>query len=118
MNDEKQLHSLLNLLICSWFMQECIDNLKGTTYDTHTLKMRLRQLEPELQKKIDKDLNLLWGTDDSALYDLQDGFRKFIGEFSTMRLENIVGFGELLERFKAMPDWVLHSLGVKIKEAA
>src|SRR5689334_8947362 len=111
---DKQKYSLLNLLLAAWFMQQCIDNLRGTTYDTRQLKARMNQLEPELKKIIDRDLDLLWGADSEAMYNLQDGMTKFFALFAEQRVENIAGFAELVERFIAMPTWCMNMLGVKI----
>lgn len=117
MKDNEQLYACLNLLVGSWFLLECIDNLRGTGYDTQQLKARLNQLEPELRKKIDRDLNLLWGVDDQAMYNLQENFRQFVSGFATKRLEHVAGFGELLAQFHMMPELTLHRLGIKIVDS-
>lgn len=77
--------SLMNMLIACSFILDCMDNLRGTSAYKQTFKNKLRQVEPELEKIIDTDLNLLWGADDAALYKLQDGFAKFIAQFQLDR---------------------------------
>lgn len=117
MNIEPKQIALLNLLLASWLSLECIDELRNTNAYRHLLKQRINALEPELKKIIDQDLNLLWGTDDNAMYGLMEGIKTFLCELATVRPEQIVGLGELLKKFKMMPDWTLNMLGVKIIES-
>jgi hypothetical protein len=114
---DAKLIALLNLLLGSWFLLECNDELIETNVYRHGLKQKLKQLEPELKKIIDKDLNLLWGVDDEAMYGLQEGIKTLFTELSTVRPEQLVGLGELIKRFKQMPDWCMNMLGIQIKES-
>src|SRR5437868_1006458 len=100
MDDNKYTIPILNMLLTAWLMLESIDQLRNTTYNAHQLKLRLNMLETELKKKLDRDLNLLWGTDDEAMYNLQDGIRALIKEFATMRPEYLAGYAELTKRYK------------------
>ena len=115
--------ALLNLLIASEFILSCNDELKHTTAYRHSLKQKLRMLEPELEKIIDNDFALIWGVDDEALYNLQHNFRNFIQQFhidkfKTHSPELIAGFGALLEQFHQMPELVLHRNGIKIVQSS
>lgn len=111
------IQTILNLTLCAWFMQECIDALRGTTYDGRALKMRMNQLEPELKKVIDNDMDAIWGIDDLVMYRLQDGVREFFSDFSTMRPEQLAAFSALFRRFKELPEQTLAALDVKIVES-
>lgn len=114
--EQKQI-ALLNMLLASWFMQETIDELKDTSAYNRLLKHRINQLEPELKKVIDGDLNLLWGVDDHALYNLQENMKSFFTLFATQRPENIAGFTELVKRFIDMPEWCMNMLGIKVVQS-
>ncbi len=116
----EEYSSMLNLLIAANFVLECNDNLKRTNSYRQNLKMKLKQLEPELIKIIDTDLNYLWGADDPVLYEYQDGIKEFImlfdfKAFSKLPPEQILGFVQLTKDFFNAPELVLHRNGVKIE---
>jgi len=114
---ERKQIALLNMLLAGWFMLETLDELKDTNVYNRLLKQRINQLEPELKKVIDGDLNLLWGVDDNALYSLQNNLKEFFTLFATQRPENIAGFAELVKRFIEMPNWCMNMLGIKVIES-
>lgn len=118
MNDNKHLLPLINLLMAAWFMQGCIDELRGTNYNAHSLKMRLNQLEPELQARINTDLGKLWGADDKALYSLQDGLKETFQQMTTLKPEHIAAIGEMIKKLKQSPELFLHINGITIQNAA
>lgn len=116
--------ALLDLLIGSEFVMECNDALAGTNAYRHELKQSLKKLLPILEKMIDEDLGQIIAKDDLAAttFNLQDGFRKFVGQLRLDRFTKhspslIAGFGELMEQFHNAPELVLHRNGIKIKES-
>jgi hypothetical protein len=117
MNNEQKQLALLNLLITAFLMLGQLDELKSTNAARHRLKNLINQVVPELEKVIDSDLGLLWGVDDSAMYNLMEHFKGFIHGMATMRTEHIAGLSELLHQWKQHPQLTLYRNGIKIQES-
>jgi hypothetical protein len=118
----KVYNALLNSLNCASLMMACNDYLRTTTAYRHDLKRVLNLTEPVLTKMIDDDLGQLWGVDDAAMYNLQDGLQNFIEQmdirkFATLRPEQLAGVGELLRKFHENPEQVLEQNEILIVES-
>lgn len=107
-------YALLNLLITGWCMLGQLDELKNTSAYKQKMRSLINQLMPELERMVDTDLNLLWGVDDPAMYNLQEQVKKFLTEMAIIPTEYVAGLADLLQQFRQTPQLVLHRNGIKI----
>jgi hypothetical protein len=113
---EPLLITLLNYLITSYLLDACMWELKDTTVYRHKLKQALNTVWKELQPVIDRQLTLLDGTDDAAMYGLMEGMRDLTHELATVRPEQLVALMHIIRKFKENPESVMEQMEVKIIE--
>jgi hypothetical protein len=113
---EPLLITLLNYLITSYLLDACMWELKDTTVYRHKLKQALNTVWKELQPVIDRQLTLLDGTDDEAMWSMMEGMKDLTHELATIRPEQLVALMHILRKFKADPEGVMEMMEVKIIE--
>jgi hypothetical protein len=113
---EPLLITLLNYLITSYLLDACMWELKDTTVYRHKLKQALNAVWKELQPVIDRQLTLLDGTDDEAMWSMMEGMKDLTHELATVRPEQLVALMHILRKFKADPEGVMDLMEVKIIE--
>lgn len=113
---EPLLITLLNYLITSYLLDACMWELKDTSVYRHKLKQALNAVWKELQPVIDRQLTLLDGTDDEAMWSMMEGMKDLTHELATIRPEQLVALMHILRKFKADPEGVMEMMEVKIIE--
>jgi uncharacterized protein YjgD (DUF1641 family) len=112
----RQLILLLNYLITSYLLDACIYELKDTSVFRQKLKKSLNDVWREIQPVIDRDLKLLDGTDDAAMWNMMEGMRDLMAELADMRPENLVGLMHLVRQYKGDPEAFLSKNDIVILE--
>ena len=111
LTEQESIHCLNSLLVgCE--LLELLDKIKEFTIFRHSLKQKLNQLIPELEKHCD-NLELITGEDDEIMFTLMDR-KNLMKEISCIRPEYKLGLAELLNQFNNAPELILHRNGIKI----
>lgn len=114
---ERKLVALLNTLITSYLMIECLDELRDTGIYRREVKKKGNLFEEEIKKIANKDLDELWvESGDNDIMDFIEGVKHFIRQFATVRPEHMTAIGLLVEKYQEMPEWTLHVLGLLQKQ--
>lgn len=104
----------LNALMTMFCLIQELDALRATDAYKQKIKNLSIALVKELEKEVDKDLGLLWGTDDPAMYNLLENKKLMLRKMATMRTEYVAGLGQLFEQWERHPELVLHRNGIPI----
>lgn len=111
---EKEAIACLNAIFSGWQLLECLDVIADTSLYRHSLKLRMRQLMPELEKLVD-EIAMFFDVDPHAMNNLIEHKKELNLKIIAMRPENQAGLNELLAAFFNAPELTLHRLGIKIE---
>ena len=110
------LITLLNYLLTANLLDACHWQLSKTSVYKQSLKNKLAAVQREIEPVISRELKLLEGTDDQAMFCMLEGMDALMVELASVRPEQLVALMHIVRKLKEDPDEVLRRLEVEIVE--
>lgn len=104
---------VLNSLLCGFEYLSCLDKIEDTTLYKHSLKMKVKSLQIELETFC-TGLNEVIGIDDFALYNYMEHKKQLMVKIAKLAPEHKSGLNHVLDEFFNAPALTIHRLGIKI----
>jgi len=114
MNEQESI-LILNALLVGYEFVESLDKIQGLSFYQKGLKQKVDTLLPSLEKFADQ-LNVIFGVDDKAMFDILDKKKELMKKIALLRPENKAGLNELLDLFFQSPELLIHRNGIKLIE--
>lgn len=97
-----------------WNLQENMELLSKTNVYRQGLKQAANRFANELEKVIKRDMDLVFGVDDKALFKQLDYHKELIAEIASLKCEDNGVIAKMIQQYKEMPEEVLSALNIKL----
>lgn len=114
MMNDKYSNIYLQTLLTLALLQELMDQLAGTSIYNHSLKQAAKRLQSELDKIINRDMSMIWGVDDEAMYKHIEYLKNLITEISTINADDNGIVALMLNSYKKQKEAVIEALNIKL----
>lgn len=99
-NQESYRLILVTALTATQVLHETLDELEETKFYKHNLKRVTKQMQKELSKAFDKEIDLVWSADEVSARQIQTGIEEISKAIAISTPGQIAMIGEMLKEKK------------------
>lgn len=113
MTQDQFANIYLQTLLTLNLLQDLMDQLSKTSAYQHALKQTANRLQRELDKVINRDMDMIIDINNNALYHHMDYLKSLISEISTMPADANGVVAIIIQSYKEQPSEVCNALNIK-----
>jgi hypothetical protein len=104
----------MNEMMAGYYHLECMDAVRDTTLYNQRVKERGNAFMKVLEPHVSKGIEMLWGVEDTAFYNLLDHQKSLLQQIAKIKPEQRALLNEIMKQFMNAPELTAHRLGIKI----